>query len=127
MKQTTMIGLSVLFISLITSTAVSASGGHHGGGWRHGHGWRGGYYGGFGLGFYGWPPFYNYPPVYAYPPAIVTVPASPPVYIQQTPPMAQPNASGYWYYCFSPEGYYPYIKECPGGWQQVNPAPPAPR
>ncbi len=49
---------------------------------------NGGYYGGIGIGIYGpglgyyGSPYY-YPPYYAYPPAVVTVPATPPVYIQQ--------------------------------------------
>jgi hypothetical protein len=30
----------------------------------------------------------------------------------------------YWYYCRKPEGYYPYIKACPGGWQTVPAQPP---
>jgi hypothetical protein len=30
----------------------------------------------------------------------------------------------YWYFCPSANGYYPYVKECPGGWQQVMPQPP---
>ncbi|MDD5411928.1 MAG: hypothetical protein PHF31_11040 [Methylobacter sp.] len=120
-------------------------GGHYGGGWRYG-----GYYSGiglglglgYGLGYYGWPyyspyygrPYYSpyygrpyYSPYYAYPPALVTVPATPPVYIQQSPPTAQQYPSGYWYYCNNPEGYYPYINECPTGWQQVEPIPSVPR
>jgi len=32
----------------------------------------------------------------------------------------------YWAYCQSPEGYYPYVQDCPGGWQAVVPTPPAP-
>ena len=122
-------------------------GGHHG---HHGHYYGGGYggwgtglglglLGGFGLGYYGsragfYPPAYGYgyggyggygyPPV-AYPP-VVAVPAAPPVYIQrqdvvQVQPQAQ--ASNYWHYCRNPEGYYPYVKSCPGGWQQVAPEP----
>ncbi len=37
-----------------------------------------------------------------------------------------PSASSgqYWYFCPSSNGYYPYVKECPQGWQQV-PAQPA--
>ncbi len=70
-------------------------------------------------------PYYSYP--YYYPPAVVTVPATPPVYIQQSPPTTQNYPSGYWYYCNSPEGYYPYVKQCPSGWQQVEANPPAPR
>jgi hypothetical protein len=36
-----------------------------------------------------------------------------------------------WYYCNSPAGYYPYVTQCSGPWQQVTPpasaaaAPPA--
>jgi tetratricopeptide (TPR) repeat protein len=41
----------------------------------------------------------------------------------QQPPVAQKNAAGYWYYCNNPAGYYPYIKTCPNGWQQVPPKP----
>ncbi len=32
--------------------------------------------------------------------------------------------SGYWYYCTDPEGYHPYVEECPGGWMQVVPSSP---
>jgi hypothetical protein len=32
--------------------------------------------------------------------------------------------SSYWHFCRNPEGYYPYVKECPGGWMKV--APPKP-
>ena len=117
-------------------------GGHgYGGGYGHGggHGYGGGYgYGGHGysnFGFYFGAPFYSYP-YYSYPyqyqypyypPAVVAVPATPPVYIQKSPPSAQQYPSGYWYYCDNPEGYYPYIKECPTSWRQVEPIPPAPR
>ncbi|MGZ8191708.1 MAG: hypothetical protein ACXWTS_10850 [Methylococcaceae bacterium] len=107
--------------------------GYHGGGWGY-RGGYGGYHGYSSFGIYlGWPyysyPYYRYPYLtpYYYPPAIVTIPASPPVYIQKTPPANQQYPSGYWYYCYNPEGYYPYIKECPSGWQQVQPTPPAPR
>ncbi|POZ53042.1 hypothetical protein AADEFJLK_00051 [Methylovulum psychrotolerans] len=97
------------------------------GGYRGGWGWRGGYYGGLGLGFYGLG--YGYPYYggygYGYPATVVTAPVTPPVYIQQTPPVTQ-RAPGYWYYCTHPAGYYPYIKACPSGWQPVAPTPPAP-
>jgi hypothetical protein len=32
----------------------------------------------------------------------------------------------YWAYCQSPEGYYPYVQDCPGGWLSVVPTPPTP-
>ena len=33
-------------------------------------------------------------------------------------------SGGWWYFCRSPGGYYPYVKECPGGWAKVSPTPP---
>jgi hypothetical protein len=49
----------------------------------------------------------------------------PPVYVQ---PGTPPDQSGYWYYCQNPQGYYPSVTECPGGWIAVlpQPTPPAP-
>jgi hypothetical protein len=70
---------------------------------------------------YGYPYAYSYPYAY-YPPAtVITVPAAPLNYVEQSPVPA-----GYWYHCANPEGYYPYVKACPGGWRQVLPQPPAP-
>jgi hypothetical protein len=37
----------------------------------------------------------------------------PPVYIEKQ----------YWFYCESAGAYYPYVKECPSGWQRVLPTP----
>ncbi len=57
-----------------------------------------------------WYPYYYY--------------AAPPVVIQQQPPVyvqAERQTSNYWYYCQNPQGYYPYVKECPGGWMKVVP------
>ena len=121
------------FAVLIASNVAWARGGHGGWGGHYGGGWghRGGYYaGGLGLGLgLGYGLGYNsgyygggyYSPYYDYPPAVITVPVTPPVYIQQSPPVVQQNPAGYWYYCNSPQGYYPYIKQCPSGWQQVSP------
>ncbi|MDD1619960.1 MAG: hypothetical protein LUQ11_00650 [Methylococcaceae bacterium] len=102
--------------------------GHHGGHFPHGfhpHPSFGLY---FGLPLYS-RPYYSYPyyrdpfyDPYYYPP-VVTVPSAPPVYIEQRPPVTRDYPAGYWYYCSNPEGYYPYVKECPDGWQQVDPAP----
>lgn len=74
----------------------------------------------------GWGPGYYYPPAYYYPPyypPVVIERQDPPVYIQQAAPAA-PAAANYWYYCAAAKGYYPYVKECPGGWQPVAPQPP---
>jgi hypothetical protein len=69
---------------------------------------------------------YPYPDSYSYSyPSVMSAPevtVEPPAYSQQ---QEQPY---YWYYCQNPQGYYPYVKSCPGGWRQVepNPTPPNP-
>lgn len=69
--------------------------------------------------FFGAPFYYPYYYPYPYYPPVVAVPAEPPVYIEQG------NADDYyWYHCDNPEGYYPYIKNCPDGWKRVTPTPP---
>lgn len=91
--------------------------------WRgHGHGY--GRHGGGGVDIIidplGWP---YYPPPYYYPPPVYVAPSpQAPVYIEQAParPVAPPPQS-YWYFCTNPQGYYPTIKECPGGWLKVVP------
>jgi len=116
----------LLVLLLVTSAGPgyagrgSHSGGHggHGGGHGH-HGFGHGGHGFFGprLGGaiwpywdpYGWDP-YGVP--YSYPPVV----APPQISIQPAPPT--------WYYCANPQGYYPYIQQCPGGWQPVTPPPP---
>jgi hypothetical protein len=73
-----------------------------------------------GWGWYG-SPYYPYYPYYpSYP---VYVPAQPTTYIQQEAVQPSPAAQGYWYYCGEARAYYPYVKECPGGWQRVAPQP----
>ena len=124
-----MVALSAMVLSIGADADSHPRGGHFGGG----H-YGGGYYRGHpSFGFYwGVPlyprPYYPYYPYYYpyYPPQIVTVPTSPPVYIERGEPQStQQLPGGYWYYCSDPEGYYPYIKECPSGWRQVEPVPPA--
>lgn len=94
--------------------------------WHHGYwGPRVGVY--IGPGY----PGYYYPPPYYYPPAVV-VPAQPPVYVEQgqvaaAPVQQAPAQSSSWYYCAASRSYYPYVKECPGGWQQVAPSPAPPQ
>jgi hypothetical protein len=51
-------------------------------------------------------------------------PALPPYYpVPQLVPV--PGQSQYWYYCASSQTYYPYVLDCPEGWQQVVPQPPS--
>lgn len=78
------------------------------------------------IGFYSgpvwYPPVYYYvpPPVY-YAPAYPQVPYTPPAYVQQ---QSVPVSANWWHYCADSKAYYPYVKECPGGWQRVRPQPP---
>ncbi len=135
----------VLFGTLASGAAIAGPYGHdfghgfgHGFGHRHdrdrGHGnVRFGISIGvpiFGPRFYP-APYYPYPayayPAYAYPPVVVA-PASPPVYVEQSPAQAAPapaQAQGDWYYCPESKAYYPYVAECPAGWQRVPAQPPA--
>jgi hypothetical protein len=70
---------------------------------------------------YGYP--YGY--AYAYPDPVY---AEAPVYVEQSRPAQRELASGYWYYCTDPAGYYPYVQSCTQPWMQVapQPAPPSP-
>jgi len=74
----------------------------------------------------GVPLYWNWPPpYYAYPPTVITVPSQPQVYIERGYEEPAPaRDQGYWYYCDSPSGYYPYVRECPGRWERVAPTPP---
>jgi hypothetical protein len=95
-----------------------------GGGYYRRPYWGGGYYGGLFL-----PGPYLYPgPVvdpYYVPQPVVVVPAQPQVYIEQGGAVVEsaPESSQYWYYCHETRSYYPFVKECPGGWQKVPPRP----
>jgi hypothetical protein len=91
-----------------------------------GHAWRGGGvfispsivvpFGPFWRPYWGpYPNAYSYAYPYAYPPIVV-----------QPAPQASvpPPPSHYWYYCDNPQGYYPYVPQCPGRWRLVSPTPP---
>ena len=91
--------------------------------------WGPGYYAPYyGPSYYG-PYAYPYPAYPYYPPAVVAAPSSPPTYIEKGAPDegAAPAQSAYWYYCRDANGYYPYVKQCPGGWERVAPQPPPER
>jgi hypothetical protein len=90
-------------------------------GWPYyGYGYGGYGYGGYGYG-YGWP---YYPSTYQSDYPIEPLNSQSPENYRQ-PQQQQPN---YWYYCTNPQGYYPYIRNCPGGWLTVVPkvTPPPP-
>jgi len=105
--------LVVLLLALLGTGASATALAHRGGHVRFGVM--------VGAPFYPW---WYYPPAY-YPPAVVTVPVTPPIYIEQGSPQPVPaeQPQGYWYYCSDSKTYYPYVKECPGGWQRVAPQP----
>jgi hypothetical protein len=128
MKNVKLLCSVVLVAGMTLSGTAMADRGHSYGGRGHGH---------VGVGLYiGGPYLYPYYPPYPYgyyPPVIITpAPAQPTIYIEQQQPVQAPPAviqpvapeNYYWYHCANPDGYYPYIKECPAGWQKVTPTPP---
>lgn len=93
--------------------------------WHYGwHDGRSGWWWGVGeLGLLYWyaEPFYPYPPLVS-----EIVVESPAVVVQPSAaaPLAAPPAK--WYWCESLRTYYPYVKECPGGWVETDPDTPPP-
>jgi hypothetical protein len=127
MKKVIVIIVIGVFLSLgFSSSAVCARGFRgHGGGHFHRFGgphvFIGGYFGLPHYYPYGYPYYspYPYPYPYAFPYYPPYAETRPPVYIE-------PQQSSSWYYCQDPQGYYPYVESCPGGWTRVNPTPPPP-
>lgn len=104
--------LSAIVLGILASTPALAY--HQGGNVRFGVVIGGPFYP---WGYY--PPYYPY--YYPYPPA---APVAPPTYIEQGDTQVPPQQpSGSWYYCEASKTYYPYVKECPAGWQRVAPQP----
>ena len=140
----------VVFGTLASGSAMAQhrSHGFSGGHFSGGH-FGGGHFGGshvrFGVSF-GFPlfapayyPYYAYPypyaypygystyvypaPAYAYPPAVVGSYSSP-AYVEGGAAQAAPGqVQGDWYYCAASRSYYPYVTECPAGWQRVPSQP----
>jgi hypothetical protein len=66
----------------------------------------------------GWSPGVWVTPV---PQSVVVAPAAP-VFIERPGAEAEaPAQQVWWYWCVDARAYYPYVKECPGGWQRVAP------
>jgi hypothetical protein len=99
----------MLFLALMTGCA-SAWAQHHGGHLRFG----------VTIGPY-WGPWYLPPPTYYYPPVVIEQQS--PIYVQQQPVMEAAPQNSYWYFCRAANAYYPYVKECPAGWEKVLPRP----
>lgn len=124
----------ILLGFVASETALARPFGHRGGGGVR-FGLAVGIPIGLGYGYYGgyYPPPY-YSPYYApYYPPMVTAPYASPTYIEQggpqsapvPAPQASPGSQNYWYYCAESKSYYPYVNQCPGGWQRVSPTPPS--
>src|SRR5205823_3043111 len=85
-------------------------------------GWNGYYPGPYAYPGYAYSPYY-----YPYSPPVVAAPSGPTTYIERSEPQEQAapmTGQNDWYYCRKPEGYYPYVRQCPGGWQRVPSKPP---
>jgi len=112
-----------LFSALSPAIAEADGGGRwHGGGHRHSHG--GGSRVGIGV-WLGAPivlgaPYYS-PYYYGYGPPVVRE------YIYEDRGYAAPIAppAPTWYYCREAGRYYPYVQDCPEGWEAVPARPPA--
>jgi hypothetical protein len=88
--------------------------------------------------YYPLTPYYPLTSYYPAPPYGFAMPYYLPEYIERGPDQpapdpsleqpseAQPPAPAYWWFCPEANTYYPYVKICPGGWQQVAPHAPPP-
>ena len=131
------IGMVVLLAVLLVTSAEPGYAWRGGRGFRHaGHGFRHGRHVFirphvvFPIGPF-WTPYWGpYWEPYGYPSVVVT--PVPQVYVQPVPPTSVPPppapqpAQPSWYYCEEPQGYYPYVQQCPSGWRPVAPTPPSP-
>ena len=119
-KWVGIIGLLAVFLLASAVPGYTWRGGH---GWGGGHRW-GGWHGwgrtrvsvGIGVGPF-WGPGWGWGPAWGGGTVVVTQPSQQ-LSIQSPSP---PTAS--WYYCDNPQGYYPYVQQCPGGWRAVAPTP----
>jgi hypothetical protein len=138
MKRSKSLALIILLLGLLASSVAWAHGhGHHGSpgarfhhpgfqhpGFRQHHGHHHGHASAGVIIGAPWPYYYSPPPAYVYYPPLTVAPASPPVYIEQGSELGGAEAApNYWYYCSNPQGYYPYLRDCPSGWQQVPATP----
>jgi hypothetical protein len=107
----------------------------------YGYGYWPGYYGYYGPGYYynygyayapyGYAPYSYVPPganggvtyIEHEPEAASNKPA--PVHVPDGAASAPPRGTQWWYLCNSPQGAYPYVRECPDGWERVPAVPPS--
>jgi len=126
--------VTVSVLALTSSGLAQARGGHWGWG---GFGW------GFGIAaaaltfpFWAARPYYNpyyghaYYPSYGYAPNYGYAgygygPSAPAQYVEraQLEQRAVPQQSPSYFFCQSTNSYYPYARQCPGGWQRIPASP----
>jgi hypothetical protein len=112
MKSLRLILLAALLGTIASSNCAWADRGHGGGGGHfsghdHGHFRRH-----VGVGVFIAAPLF-YPWSYG----------ADPYYSPPTVFVEQGDSSRYWYYCSSPPGYYPNVKNCRVAWTSIVPAP----
>jgi hypothetical protein len=96
--------------------------------WYYGYYWPGYYYNyGYAYGPYGYvPQTVNGGVTYIErEPVTASTTSPPPVQIPDGAAPAPPSGTQWWYLCNSPRGAYPYVRECPGGWERVPAVPPS--
>jgi len=101
-----------------------AWGGHPSGDWGHHHGGDSHFFFSGSVVLGPWYPWYPYYPYYSYYPCYPYYDPAPAVAVEQQPQQYAESGeqqSDYWYYCQNPQGYYPYVQSCPGGWMKVVP------
>jgi hypothetical protein len=61
-------------------------------------------------------------------PSPIAAPPPPPDAVPPAaaPPGAPTTTGPWWYFCASPRGAYPYVRECPSGWERVPAVPTGP-
>ena len=119
--------LALFLLSVAGTLLLSESAFARDRGWGHHHHhdhWRGSVYIGVPF-YYGYhrpyyDPYWDYPR-WDYPryPRTIVIERERRADVGSGPPPAQ-----YWYYCDSVDAYYPYVENCPEGWQEVPATPP---
>ena len=111
MKRIIYLFIFIIVLLLVGVLPVYA----HGGGFVRGSIWIGPVWPWWGWGAPAYPYYYAEPPV---------MQQEAPIYEQQAPIEEQQS---YWYFCPESKAYYPYVKQCPGGWMKVVPTPSPPK
>ena len=109
--------ICLVLISFLVSPANASGPGRYYGG-NYGNYFGGGYYG---IPYNGYYPGYGYPPPnIGSPPEIKERSGEPILYIEPGDNVrGEASDPNFRYYCQNPQGYYPDIEDCSGGWRKV--------